>query len=308
MNRVFLGFLVAFNLFICNSNCNKNFVFRESGKNERRKDYVKNGRPQLTQLHEVIAIKQQNLKELRDILFDVSEIDSINYGKHRTRDEVGKMIENIPATNAVVNWLQSNNAHIVSQSIYGEYITAIAELSIWERLFDTTFYINNKIIHQSNSGGIMIETIDQSTTVIRADSYSVPIELDQHIHAVFRVAGLPSAITTTPHQNIDHSHQILKDSLISKEITISSNNYVTPINLASIYNIYGTGNSLGSQTAYGTVNITFAQSDVNLFRKYFNLTAETVSVIGYAPNSAACSNPTTEFTDCAEVIFLFLTY
>ena len=67
------------------------------------------------QTHEVIfAVQQKNMDEL----YDISDPDSANYGLHWSKDDVTEFTSNPEGRDAVVSYLNSNGASVVSETGY----------------------------------------------------------------------------------------------------------------------------------------------------------------------------------------------
>lgn len=78
----------------------------------------------------IFAVHQRNLDELEQVLFDVSDPASANYGKHWSKSEVGELTSNPTSTNAVLEYLSFKRVNVINQSLYGEYITATATINV----------------------------------------------------------------------------------------------------------------------------------------------------------------------------------
>jgi Pro-kumamolisin, activation domain len=111
-------------------------VFKEFAAGlSSRADLVKRERVSHDHIHEVIfAIQQMNVNKLTELLQDVSDPDSPNYGKHRSRDEIEEIASNPASRNFLLQFLQNLGATIVSESMFGEYVTAKAPVSVYHCL------------------------------------------------------------------------------------------------------------------------------------------------------------------------------
>ena len=257
-------------------------VLRAVNKHEQRFDYVRGARANGNHMHKVVfAIKQLNMKEMTDILYDVSTMSSPNYGKHLTNEEVGKKVENVEGTNAVLEWLKSQKElTIESQSLYGEYITVKGSVSLWERLFETKFYqFHGEPTYHA-----------RSAPVVRGMSYSLPDHIEGHVEGVFHVTSLPSMSSLKPPSR-------------KADYQISSNGHkfsgvVTPNFLREAYDITGTSDGYGSQSVYASLNQTFLPSDLATFQSLTDSYSNPiVNYIHEYPNPNVCyANP----DDCGE--------
>ena len=253
-----------------------------------RIDYIKGNRANGNYIHRmIIAIKQNNLDELEKILYDVSDINSHGFGHYLTKQEVGELVQNPVATLAVKQWLETHNVNIISESLFGEYITVDATVSTWETMFHAEFYEFKKV----NS---------DKPIVIRTASLSIPFELNDHIHCVFRAVPLPAELT---HHAKIRSIVPMTENNSGQMNNISSSGLpalfsfqtVTPTVLKSMYNIFSDSNSLGysNQTIYGTVGQTYLASDVASFETYFGISSNIVTNVGLVPNNSVCQVSTT---------------
>ena len=141
-------------------------VFKEYAAGlSSRIDLVKKEKVAHNHIHEVIfAVQQNNVAELTNLLHEVSDPDSRNYGNHRSRIEIEEIVSNPTSRNFLLQFLQDAGATTTSESIFGEYVTAQAPVSLWEKMFKTEFY---KFHHISDESKDIVE-------LVRADMYSVP--------------------------------------------------------------------------------------------------------------------------------------
>lgn len=233
-------------------------VFKESiARLSSRKDLTKRNYQIRDYVHEVVfVVRQKNMDELTRVLLEVSDPKSASYGHHLKREEVIKMTSNLEARNAVVNYLESNYASIVSETQGFEYITASAPIFVWEKFFDTEFFQFNQV---------SVSARDNTHLVVRAESYSVPRELNLHIESVFNVVDIPCTSCRNSYTPIvGFGDTGGEPKLVS--------GYVTPALLNRYYNI---GSSVGSvkstQAFYDTGSQYFSPADLLRFERYFNL-------------------------------------
>ena len=265
-------------------------ILKHSTNHESRKDYIKGKRANGSYMHRIIiAIKQNNIDVLERILNEVSDINSINYGRHKTRQEVGDLVQNSDGSLAVKQWLETHSVNIISESLFGEYITVDATVSTWETMFHAKFYEFEKL--KSNK-----------RIVIRTASLSIPIELNDHIHCIFRAVSLPAEIShharirsIVPMTNSEQA----KDKSTSSLPAPYSYQTVTPTVLKSMYNVFGTGDGYSNQTIYGSIGQTYLASDVASFETYFGISSNIITNVGSVPSSTACTSPST-VSNCYE--------
>ena len=115
-------------------------VFKDSSKHlSSRSNIEKRDRIRHDQTHEVIfAVQQKNMDELTNILYDISDPNSLHYGQHWSKDEVTAFTSNPEGRDVVVSYLNSNGASVESETRAGEYITARAPIKVWSHISRTS--------------------------------------------------------------------------------------------------------------------------------------------------------------------------
>ena len=204
-------------------------IFKESNSHlSARSDIEKQNRARHDHSHEVVfIIQQKNMDELKSVLHDISDPYSPNYGQHWTRDEVVDFTSNIEGRNAVVSYLHLSGASVVSETLAGEYVTAKASVKIWEKMFNTQIYLFH-LKHRDDS----IET------VIRAENYWIPRELNEHVAGVLNIIEIFDQSSKSP-SRIPQSFKI--DRFSSTEF-----GYMTPTKLRAYYNMSRAMGSINS--------------------------------------------------------------
>ena len=228
-------------------------VFKETiARLSSRKDLKKGSRQIGEHVHEVVfVIRQKNMDELTRVLLEVSDPRSASYGQHLKREEVIKMTSNPEARSAVVNYLESNHANIISETQGSEYITASAPIFVWEKVFNTEFF--------------QFEEAFASEMIVRAESYSVPQELNSHIESVFNIIDIPC-------RSCSHSYtSVVGFGDTAGEPKLVSG-YITPALLNRYYNMGSSaGSAQSTQAFYDTGSHYFSPADLLRFERYFNL-------------------------------------
>jgi subtilase family serine protease len=132
-------------------------------------------------IHNVVfVVQQRNMQELTRQLHDISDPTSLNYGNHLSKDQVTSLTRNAESLDAIVSYLQSNGASALSQSSSGDFINAKAPIAVWEKMFDTKFYLFN-----ANRGS------RTDRAFVRTESYSIPEELNAHVQGVLNMIDIP---------------------------------------------------------------------------------------------------------------------
>ena len=197
-------------------------VFKESMPHfTSRTDLIKKARPENDYIHEVIfEVKMNNMDELTRMLHDVSDPDSPNYGQHLKKEEMHDFISNPEACTAVTSYLHVSGATAVSESLGCEYITAKAPIAVWEKMFKTDFFV----FQQTHSNG-------ETHEVVRAEHYSVPNEIHDHIEAVLNTIEMPILTYKRP-KKIESDEAFDESRRLAGGLILDD--YVTPARLREI--------------------------------------------------------------------------
>jgi len=228
----------------------------------------------------VFSVKQNGMDELTDLLFDVSDPKSVNYGQYLNRDEVAEITSNPVAERAILNYLAGvHGVHpeSISRSPYGEYVTAEAPVHVWEKEFDTSFHT---FVHEKSG-----------SAVVRAQTYSLHENIHAHVNTVWNTVQLParrqerslySAYSST--QGIDNTHR-----------AAAADDATTLSLLKSFYNVPSddTGSSSVSQSCFET-DQEFSPLDLQVFQTANGLSSSpVVRVYGGHDDNAVCYNDNT---------------
>lgn len=252
-------------------------VFREFAAGlSSRTDLVKQDRVSPEYIHEVMfGIQQRNMDFLTVMLHDISDPDSDNYGQHMTREEIEEMSSNPESRDAVIRYLEESGATVISQSHHGEFVTAHGPISLWEKLFDTEFFLFHHTQPKS----------DTIAALVRAEKYSVPIDLHDHVAAVHNSVQMPLLIWGTP---VIHKVNVVISNINSYVVT----GFITPEKLKVFYEIVddGLGSKKSTQAVYQTIGSYFSPDDLTNFQTRYNLTIQSVSTyIGGHVNDEVCT-------------------
>lgn len=266
MSSVLRNFLAAFSIIVCCKGLSSSGNEDKTAGIQSQKNYqstethiYKEGMPLLSSrsdvvkrsdihsdyAHELIfAVEQNNIDQLELALHDVSDPKSPNYGQHWSGEQVGAMTTNLKARDATVSYLESIGATITTESRYGEYITATAPISTWDKALNTRFFK----FHQKQLNGDIKESI-------RAEAYSIPIELDSHVAFVLNTIEMP-VMHTGKAQVYEVPPELttaLKGGKSHMRSSGYSYGYVLPHDLRKYYNFSTShGSALSTQEAYAT--------------------------------------------------------
>ena len=241
-----------------------------------RKDLVKGSRANHDHVHEVtFVIRQKNMDELTNILHDLSDPLSPNYGQHWSREAVTDFTGNPESCNATVTYLNSIGALMISESV-GEYITANASIAVWEKMLNTQFFT----FYQTKQD-------KRVTQMVRAEKYYIPIDLDSHVESAFNTIQMPiesrSSISETPKRN----KKLPSAKDIASYTKIGS---ITPAKIMSYYNMSSTvkGSNFSTQAVYSSAAQYYSPSDLKAFQISYGITPQTAFSIGNHNNDTMC--------------------
>ena len=289
MTQIFFGLLLTLFLTVqgqaqTNVHTKRTHVFKESIPHlSSRIDILKQSRMRSDYNHEVIfVIKQKNMEELTSFLHDVSDPSSGNYGQHMTRTTVSDMTSNPVGRDSVMEYLHATGATVVAETLGGEYITATAPISVWEGMFNCEFYM----FHQTREN----DTINR---VVRTESYSIPVHLNDHVDSVFNTVQMP-------HENLIRVR--LGPAVVvpgEEKFDLQAISFTTPPKLRAAYNVgTNTGSNSSTQCIYASLNQYYSPADLLKFQTTYNLKQQSISTVigGHESSSMCISTP----SNCAE--------
>ena len=251
-------------------------VFREFAAGlSSRTDLVKKERVAHDHIHEVMfAVQQKNVDRLTRLLHQISDPDSKNYGNHRTRIEIEEVTSNPESRNFLLQFLHDAGATTTSESIFGEYISAQAPVSLWEKMFNTQFF---KFHHISENSDDVVE-------LVRAEMYSVPTALHEHVASVFQTVQMSQKKWGRPVVLLRKN----STSIIQNHVELG---VLTPEKLNVYYGIKNNlGSSSSSQAAVQSLNQFVSPKDLTLFQDAFKLPRQNVTkFVGGFNNDYICT-------------------
>ena len=237
-------------------------IFRESMPLlSSRGDLISRTSIQPGYVHELaFVVQQQNMDKLTDVLHDVSNPASPNYGQHMSAEQVSAMTLNPLARDAIVNYLHSNGASVTSEILSGDLITATATVSVWEKVLNTKFFT----FHQMQPEGEIHQRVG-------AEMYSIPRELDSHLESVLNVVEMPYH-TSLPTTSRSRSYSLpgnRKGKGGFRKQETDPPGYLRPQEIRTFYNlndVYGSAQSTQAAVAFG--NNYFSPKSLANFQQY----------------------------------------
>lgn len=254
-------------------------------------------------IHEIlISIKQLNIEVLERELIERSSPGSLKYQKWMTYDEIGDLTSNFLSSNYVENWLLNEvNATITWTSRRKDFYKACAPISIWEKYFNTIFYIYHDFhINNLDSSSTITSNNDdirKYNVHVLANDYTLPNYLIDHVSAIFYTCQAPPAMNkhysklSSISSDTENNYKKFRNDIVIKSYLRSndegikrktSSTVATDVNfLNKLYNIDSNlGNYLINQSVFETSNEDYSPNDLLLFQQHYDLTQEAALDIG----------------------------
>ena len=259
-------------------------AFKEDSKEIlRHRDIVRLNRVSPIQVHDVIfVVKQRNMDELLRILEDVSDFTSPNYGKHMTSEEIADLTSNPNSRNKIVEYLEMAGASVVGESLYGEYITASASVSVWEHMLNTEFYTYAVLPADREEVNYRIEDDKSVKHYIRTDKYSVPTFLDEHIESVMNTIQLPPMQQRKQAPRVlskDEARSHAQSRFSTEAISSQVRGYIYPAYFNYIYNIdSNVGHPRATQAVFASYGQHYSPSDLRKFQRTWGIPDNPINI------------------------------
>jgi tripeptidyl-peptidase-1 len=233
----------------------------EVAKISSRFDVVKQKRAPSNLKHTVVfSTKNKNMDAIETLLLDVSNPLSRNYGKYLSKTEIDTLSNDPSSFKEIKKYLDFQGIKVIKTSRNGDYITAEASVGKWEEIFGTEFNLYK-------------QTKLNDVHLVRAEQYSLPDILIEHVESVFNVVQFPGKKLTKRSAVVKN-----KAKTIGSLETISTvSGFVTPELLNSIYDIRDNeGSSSVSQGVMESQLAYLSPSDLERFQKNYNLPVDAV--------------------------------
>jgi tripeptidyl-peptidase-1 len=271
-----------------------NFVVKERRLRNEAAKMEKMGTPEGSLMHEVvIATRQDNIATLESQLKN-EMIPRINDDGFRwlTFEEVNRVTERTDSQALVKGWLDKQGVNVTWVSKSSHFLKAKAEITKWETMLDTRFYVWRSPIHEN--------------ALIQSEDYSVPEYLDDHIHAIFNTCQTPPVLQQSARRlSDDDSNNGTAEAAATNALTPKPPGTTTVGLLKSFYRVSSslTGYANQRQSVFETANQYYSTSDLASFQDRFELMISPAESIGEhsltTPTmcSTAATNPS---PDCYE--------
>lgn len=174
-----------------------------------------------------IGLKQRNLHRGYELLMDVADPSSANYGRHWTQDEITDMFSPSAATvNVTKDWVMSSGigAARIAHSASGGWLVFNATVDEAEKLLDASFWL-----YENDDGQIMAG----------CDEYRIPSQLTDHVDFVYPgvVMAESRASPRSKRSQKSVSRSQPAEAAKKRQDTPSCSEVVTPQCIADLYEI-----------------------------------------------------------------------
>ena len=234
---------------------------------------IKGQRAAHFQTHDILFfVKKRNIDEVERLLNDVSYPSSANYGKHMTHQEVVHFTSNPESYRNVVEYLAVAGATIIPYDKLGECVTARASIGLWERILNTEFHSYSMTPFNTHEN-LDHHARDNAITVLRADKYSVPLDIDSHVSYAYNVIDIPFKISMSPRS----AHTVIEslESSPSSRFGISTRTFSPYMSAALLKRAYNSdevrGHPRATQAAFQMTDQYYCPEDTTAFQKTFVL-------------------------------------
>lgn len=234
------------------------------------KGYVKHARADPdAMLKLTLAVKQTNLAKLENVLMDVSDPRSANYGKHLSHRESRELIRpEAKSVQAVLDWLSEHSLKGSKATFTGDFIDVDATVAQAEKLLGTEYFTYN----HTDSGYQVTRVGFQEGLEEEHAPYTVPENVRRHLDFVSpTVTFPPPALLLTHKQKMEQLKQRDEAAFLQK---LNAKVKVTPQVLWSMYNVTGSGTGTSSNFTQGVASFIkqyYLMSDLKLFWKKYDM-------------------------------------
>ncbi|KAH8679313.1 putative alkaline serine protease AorO [Ilyonectria robusta] len=218
-----------------------------------------------------IALKQRNLDQGMNLLMDVSDPDSPNYGKHYTAEQVVDLFSpDADSIEIVKSWLAESGVEGVTTPKSKGWIDFKTTAKKLETLLETTYHV--------------YEYTATGDKHLGTDSYKLPSQVSQHVDFITPGIVTDKIVPVTVSESGVQPGRPLKLTPIS---AAECDTHMTPICIKALYNITdGTlKNPKNRMGIFESMSEMYEQSDLN---KFYSL---------YAKNIPAGTGPKVDLID-----------
>ena len=166
------------------------FVLKESATNHESEWKIEADLPNRSDLLELTVDVIENTAMITQVLNEIADPKSPNFGKTLSKDEVSRLALLPEDKTIVLNWIRSFPDHAgvhykERDGTEGSHIAVIAPLSTWESELNTLFRVYSK-------------KTNPAERIIRAESYSLPEAVAGSVAAVHPIVQFPIRLHKGP--------------------------------------------------------------------------------------------------------------
>lgn len=228
---------------------------------------------------------------LESMLLDISTPGSPSYGHHLSIQEIRRMTANIPAHDAVVNFVLRHGGRIYLQddgTPNYHYVEVEGSVAMWEKLLHTEFRWY-ELKHVQHRRGLKL---------LRASNYILPAELDEYVEGILNIIDFPSEhnlISGMGAEPLLQTFDVKASAVDTGRSLLGTDLAISPDDLNKIYDIRNNrGNSKISQALFARKisdsNGNVSVSDLRKFQRIMNLSpSEITSIGGHLVDGETCS-------------------
>ena len=234
------------------------------------------GTPDPVSRHEVVlAVRQHNMDRLESRLTEelLPRVNDEGF-QWMSFEEVNGLTASAVSQSKVKEWLIEEGVDITLVTKSGHFVKAVADISKWESMLNTKFYIWESSIH--------------SSAMVQSEDYSVPTHLDEHIHAIFNTCQTPPILQQRARKLSGESNESNNDDDGTE--TSQGSEYMTPkppgtTTVALLKKFYRVTSSINGdanqrQSVFETANEYYSTSDLASFQDRFDLMISPADSIG----------------------------
>ncbi|KAI0054617.1 family S53 protease [Artomyces pyxidatus] len=202
-----------------------------------------------------LALKQNNIEGLQDVLMDISTPSSANYGQHLSLEEVNEYVAPKPETVAAVNaWLSENGLAAKTLSPPGDWLGFQTTVAQAKELFGADF---SMFTHDATG-----------ETTVRTLAYSIPASLQGRLDLVHPTITFPNPLASKKPASVTPGRlRTSSSNVTSAAAPASCNTAITPACVQALYGIPTTPATQSSNTlpVSGFINQFANEADLTQF-------------------------------------------
>jgi len=253
---------------------------------------VLSGSPSRERISLSFAVKLKNVEQLFQVVNEVSDMKSANFGKHLSFEEVGELTSNSEASDKVIeHLLKFVDRSKITSSFDRTFIRVETSIKTAQKILKTKYHS----FKSKKTGEVLSRTLE----------YELPNEIFEVVDYVFPTVQFPSTMGKRAFvvASFDEEEQETSKSFEAmgkgKTSTTVLTNAMTPKVLAQFYNITSNmvTNNEATQSVFATGGQSFSTTDLTTFQKNFNLVRDRVDSVQGPNLGTSCAS---DVNSCVE--------